>query len=292
MALMTTLIKSILNGSKSPAPTHGEMKSALGTTHDFITELLGTDSANPAAARAQLGAIDAAGFRNLIMNPGFTINQRGWLQQFPISVSVPWTTGDPWPYFADRWRAGSPSATYSAQAVDNVMMLTCPDVRQAYQHIPAENIVGGTYQLKWEGTARAQINGVEVAKGATFTLPANTVATVAFFSGTVLRPQLERGSCGAWEHRPLPVELAMCMAFYEKCTATHYFRMFANGTHSIRYMVRKRAVPTVTLSGKSPTDIALVTGDTARSGVNQFAITSATGNIASFQWTADAEIYL
>jgi hypothetical protein len=54
MALLPA--KNILDGSKLPATTTGEMKSALGTLRDFLFGLLGGDSTDTAGARAALGA--------------------------------------------------------------------------------------------------------------------------------------------------------------------------------------------------------------------------------------------
>lgn len=53
MALLPA--KNVLDGTKAPATTTGEMKLALGNLRDFIAGLLGTDSADKSAARAALG---------------------------------------------------------------------------------------------------------------------------------------------------------------------------------------------------------------------------------------------
>ena len=63
--------KTLLDGSKLPKTTTGEMKDALGSVHDFLEELLGTDSSDTEAARKKLGidlpeilaAIDASAKR-------------------------------------------------------------------------------------------------------------------------------------------------------------------------------------------------------------------------------------
>jgi hypothetical protein len=54
MALLPA--RNILDGSKAPATTTGEMKAALGTVRDYIFGLLGGDSTDKAGARAALGA--------------------------------------------------------------------------------------------------------------------------------------------------------------------------------------------------------------------------------------------
>ncbi len=52
--------KNILDGSRVPATTTGEMKNALGKLRDYLDELLGDDSGDKEAARLSLG-IDLAG---------------------------------------------------------------------------------------------------------------------------------------------------------------------------------------------------------------------------------------
>ncbi|EEO27891.2 tail fiber protein [Oxalobacter paraformigenes] len=51
--------KNLLDGSKLPKTTTGEMKDALGKLRDYLNELLGEDSADKEAARLALG-IDLA----------------------------------------------------------------------------------------------------------------------------------------------------------------------------------------------------------------------------------------
>lgn len=54
MALLPA--RNILDGTKSPATTTAEMKTALGSLRDFLADLLGADSSSASAARAALAA--------------------------------------------------------------------------------------------------------------------------------------------------------------------------------------------------------------------------------------------
>lgn len=47
--------KDLLDGSKTPKTSTREMKNALGELRDYLSGLLGTDSADKAAAREALG---------------------------------------------------------------------------------------------------------------------------------------------------------------------------------------------------------------------------------------------
>ncbi len=288
MALLSTVLKSILAGTKIPAPTHGEMKGALGTVADFATDMLGTDSANKSAARATLGVLESAGLRNLLINPCFRINQRGWNPAFPVSTTMG-SVGSP--YFADRWRCGSPSGTYTLTASGNVFQMTIPATRNMWQHVDGSNILGGTYQLKWEGTATAKVNGTDVANGAIVTLAAGVSAKIEFASGTLLRPQLERTACGTWETRPAALETYLCLAYFERASADQWIQTFSGGQITVRFMARKRAVPTVTVSAGSPQAVTLQ-ADTGKTNEMQLTVSIATGGNTGFTWAADAEIYL
>lgn len=287
MALLSTVLKSIVAGTKVPAPTHGEMKGALGTVADFATGMLGTDSADKAAARAALGVLDAGGLRNLLINPCFRINQRGWNSAFPVSTTMG-SAGSP--YFADRWRCGSPSGTYLLTAAGNVFQMTIPSQRNMWQHVDGANIIGGTYQLKWEGTATAKVNNIDVANGGTFTLTAGTNAKIEFISGTLLRPQLERLACGAWETRPTAMETYLCLAYFERASADQWIQVVSGGQVTVRFMARKRAVPTMTVGAGSPLAVTLQSASDKTNEL-QFTVSMATGGNTAFSWAADSEIY-
>jgi hypothetical protein len=290
MALLSTVLRSILTDEKTPAATEGEGKGALGTMFDFTTEMLGTDSADAAAARVILGLLDGAGMRNVLLNPGFTIVQRPWLSNFAISVTN--TDGQTYPYFADRWRAGSRSATYNLTPVGTGYQMTIPSNVSMWQHVPGENISSGTYQLKWEGTATAKINNTDVVNGGSVTLVGGVNAKVAFASGTLLRPQFELGSCRAWEPRPRALELAMCQAFFERAALAHHVYMTSNSKSAVRFATRKRTIPTVTASSGSPSAVTIISNDATHSGLTQFAFSVTTANASTaFTWDADGEIY-
>ena len=55
--------KAILDGSRVPKTTTGEMKNALGKLRDYLNELLGEDSTDKESARLALG-IDLAELTN------------------------------------------------------------------------------------------------------------------------------------------------------------------------------------------------------------------------------------
>ncbi len=275
MATITQAIKSILNGTKTPTATTSDLKSALGTLYDFVTDLLGTDSANKAAARAALGAIERAGMRNLLINADFRINQRAY-----ISGQITTSTNQ---YCLDRWRVSTlgQAATFVTDA--NGRMVTAP-AGGIEQIIEGGLIDGGTYAIDWEGTASCTVGGTARTKGATFTLTANTNVAVKFSGGTVTRARLCPNSAAAWETRPLELETALCLRYYERNTASYCYMGVTSGQHTIFFTVPKRITPSVSINNQ------LLTTSYVSADVDHFVVSSGSTNPHAFFWTADAEL--
>lgn len=76
--------RNIFDGTKSPAPTVADMKGALGTLRDFLSDLLGTDSGNKAASRAALGVAPASRTGGLVG----TNNATTPLTKYDLSADV------------------------------------------------------------------------------------------------------------------------------------------------------------------------------------------------------------
>jgi hypothetical protein len=178
--------------------------------------------------------------RNKIINGNFNINQRAY-------VSGTNTTGAN-QYTLDRWRVVTSGQNITFVADGNGFTVTAPagGIEQVIEGI---NIEGGTYVLNWTGTATAAVNGTARAKGESFTLTANTNATVKFSSGTVGLVQLEAGSVATpFEHRNISTETALCRRYYEialialdcNTSTASPFSCF-----TFNYRTQKRAAPTV-----------------------------------------------
>ena len=100
--------------------------------------------------------------------------------------------------------------------------------------------------LNWTGTATATVNGTARAKGESFTLPANTNATVRLIGGTASQVQLEPGSVATpFEHRSFGAEVALCQRYYEEVRVQ--WRPSITDTRTwYNYRQIKRAAPTAT----------------------------------------------
>lgn len=232
-----------------------------------------------------VSALGTAIGKNILINAAFRINQREY-------VSATNTTGAD-EYTLDRWRVVTlgQNITFSALGTDNT--ITCP-AGGLEQEVEALNVQGGTYVISWTGTATCTVNAVARTSGESFTLTANTSATVKFSSGTIKEVQLEKGSVATnFEYRPIGEELALCQRYYEigLVTSVSYA---SSGVYlqreNIQYAVTKRDVPSVsvTLSAGSATG-----GSADGADASGFRLGfSATG--PSQEWigsyTADAEL--
>lgn len=172
-----------------------------------------------------------AGFRNLLINSSFLVNQR-------IYTSGAATTA-PNQYTLDRWRVVVSGQNVSWTGDPPARTATCP-AGGLEQIVSSEIIVGGTYTLNWEGTATATVNGAAVAKGGQVVLSAGVNATVRFSNGTLSKPQLEPGAVATpWETRTPPIELLLCSPFCCIVAATMRFRS-ATATETSEYHINWR----------------------------------------------------
>lgn len=201
---------------------------------------------------------DRAGFRNLLRNSAFSINQR--------AVSGPIVLG-PGQYGHDGVKAGAGGATYTATAQGAGVMLTV-SAGSVILPVEAAMIDGGVYRLAHDGAAQARVwQGGGVAGSGAFQdadraagglalagLAAATQTNVEFAVGSILRPQLETGGVATqFERRPPAVEMALCqyyfLSYVQPGSATIQFSGYvgAAGQYAIIqfFYPRMRAAPTV-----------------------------------------------
>lgn len=177
-----------------------------------------TTKAGDAAAAAIAAAASAAiltyrGFVNRLRNADFRINQRA------VSGTVMLAAGA---YGHDGYKAGTDGCTYTFAQSGMVVTLNI-STGSLLQPIEAGLIEGGYYRLSHQGTAQARVwqgstppaGGYAAAPFTTANLTAVTRTNVEFSTGTVLLPQLERGTSEtAFERRPHWAELAFCQRYY------------------------------------------------------------------------------
>lgn len=206
----------------------------------------GTASTSAATARTSLGAAQSGantditslasvtsingggigGLQNLVKNPGFTINQRGYVSAAVLATGVPATGVG---YGHDCWRGGAGGGTYSFTQLEGNTQITIAANKTLIQAIEAKDVQHSSYVLTWTGTAlgRVGLNGAAPsgAYAASPIIMSGTVASGTQLSiefgngasaGTLGTVQLKPGAVAvttSMESRPYAVELALCQRY-------------------------------------------------------------------------------
>jgi hypothetical protein len=267
------------------------------------------------------------GYRNRIINGAFVINQRGLTSGFSMASGT---------YHFDRWRSGfsNTTLTYTLGSQSTTVTISTSGVLQ--QFVERANMPAGQYVLSWSGTATGRVynfGGTPPAYGASpqiVTLDGSANVVVEFTASgstkTLGTVQLEAGPVfSPFEYRLRGEELALCQRYFEKS----YSQGVAPGTNTddgaiytgagvagvamttgfvmgaLRFVVTKRAVPTIVVYDRPGNPNKVGIDDTASFAFNnqtaQIATTSDSGsrisrtsgnsgNLLVFHYVADAEL--
>jgi hypothetical protein len=234
------------------------------------------DDTTATQARATLGAIERAGFRNLIINGNPTINQR-------IYVSGAATVGAN-QYTLDRWRVVTSGQALSWSDSAGIRTITAP-AGGVEQVIEGASVFAGEYTLSWAGTATATVNGAAVANGGQVTLPGNTNATVRLSGGTAQLIQLEPGTLRTpFEMRPAGIELSLCQRYFSHVSVGLNFSGNASGAsaglyQTIHFPVPMRVAPTVSLSATGGVNVVVSVGNVGTSSATINGVSVVAGTV-------------
>jgi hypothetical protein len=164
------------------------------------------------------------GFRNLLINADFRINQRGYTSGTSLAVGA---------YGFDRWKiAGGLNTTLTFTSAPQGQMITISTANgQIRQIIERANVTPGTYILSWEGT----VSGRAYNEGGSSTGYASSPVRVVLdgtanvivefttqpsVTSTLWKPQLEQNNQPTpFEQRPIGVELQLCQRYYQVWTS-------------------------------------------------------------------------
>ncbi len=196
------------------------------------------------------GAALLPGFRNLLRNASFMINQRG------VAGTVTLAAGA---YGHDGVKAGAGGATYSFATVgiDTVLTITSGSL---ILPIEAGMMAGGAYVLSQAGSAQARVwQGTGDAGTGSYVgvpllavgLSANTQTNVEFSTGTLLLPQFEQGAVAtAFERRPSSIEAVLCLRYFQMLQGGVFVMSWGPGNAAGYGVISQmRAMPTVGLIG-------------------------------------------
>lgn len=175
-----------------------------------------------------------SGFRNLLINSDFRINQRAYVSAAALASGV---------YGHDRWKGGASGGNYTFTQLAHSTQITIASGKSIIQVVEDKNVVGGSYILSWEGAAQARY-GLNSAtpSGSYASSPilitgqtAGTVISVEFNTGTLGKVQLEQGTIAtSFENRPYGTELALCQRYYQR-VRTYLSGYNGNGANIMFY---------------------------------------------------------
>ena len=171
-----------------------------------------------------------AGFRNLIINPAFTINQRGGTRTPGAAV-----------YGFDRWRGASDGSN--------------PMLEQIIEDAPPGrytlSVVGGT-KIATERISAHYANTSSIAFGnigdrtLTFDFDGTTSYLAVFVPTDTVSVQVEKGEVATpHERRPSGTELALCQRYFQSLGV----RQSTLQAFSYTYQTAMRVTPTGTTTG-------------------------------------------
>lgn len=216
------------------AVTQGQLKTALTQLIAYLSDHLG-DTVIPSGP--------LSGFRNVIINGNFGINQRAYASGAAVGAGL---------YGHDRWKLAASGDTYTFSTTVNVTTVTIPAGKVLQQVIEGNNLQSGTYTLSWTGTAQGKIGaGSYGASGITGAATGGTNLTIEFGPGTVSKVQFEFGSTATpFEARPYGLELVLCKRYYRRMQMEQRFYAYGAGqtlTTTAHFDTPMRAVPTMVL---------------------------------------------
>jgi hypothetical protein len=239
-------------------------------------------------AQADISGLANMPGRNIVINGGFTINQRVYVSAATLAAAA---------YGHDRWKAGAAGGDYSFTQLASPTTITIAANKTIIQVVEDKMVYGGTYILSWTGTAQARyaINsstpaGSYAASPITITgQTAGTTMSVEFgngaSSGTLGQVQLELGSVPTpFELRPYEQELALCQR-YCLCVSSGnssvpFFISSSGGTWIalVRLPVTMRAGPTIVV-----TNLGTYKNSSGGPGSNQWQLNEP-GSGAAITW--------
>jgi hypothetical protein len=199
------------------------------------------------------------GFRNVLINGNFSINQRGYTSASNLASGS---------YGFDRWKSTFTNTTLTFTSAPQGQIVTINTGGSIRQVIERANIVPGTYILSWTGTAGGRVYNegastvpsYNTGNSLTFVLDGTANVNVEFAApgstATLGNAQLERNfQPTPFEQRPIGVELALCQRYYYQNQESGFNRLGVVPTTTTSrecpffLPVTMRAAPTVTISG-------------------------------------------
>lgn len=156
------------------------------------------------------------GFRNVLINGDFAINQRAYTSASNLASGS---------YGFDRWKSTFTNTTLTFTSAPQGQMVTINSGGSIEQVIEQANVTAGTYILSWEGTATGRVYNTGSTPPSFASSPVRVVLdgtanvevefTASGGTRTLWRTQLERNSQPTpFEQIPIGVETEMCQRYF------------------------------------------------------------------------------
>jgi len=214
--------------------------------------------------------------RNVIINGGFTINQRAYASSGTLAAGA---------YGHDRWKGGANGGDYSFTQLPSNTQVTIAANKSIIQVVENVNVVGGTYVLSWSGTAVARVGLNSSTPSGNFAASpiiitgqnAGTVLSVEFTganalggsslatnTGTLSTVQCEQGTISTpFEFRHYGREFDLCARYFQKLSVTTIGTFQTAVGQTLHVSIRlfpMRTTPTVTLTGGALNNCTITMG--------------------------------
>jgi hypothetical protein len=253
---MTFTNKTLNLTSNTLTGTKAQFNTAMSDA-DFAT-IAGTETltnktlTDPIVSSLNGGQL--AGFRNIIINGNFQINQRNYTSGANLASGS---------YGFDRWKSNFTNTTLTFTSAPQGQMLTINSGGGIEQVIERGNVPAGTYTLSWTGTATGRVYNTGATPPSyatspiTVTLDGTANVEVEFTASggtrTLQNAQLEKSSTATpFEHRFIGIETTLCHRYFQRFPDPAGFGVNNNGNATRVLMplyTRMRAIPTTVLSG-------------------------------------------
>ena len=214
------------------------------------------------------------GFRNLLINGDFRINQRGYASASNLALGA---------YGFDRWKSTLTNTSLTFTSAPQGQVVTISSGGSIEQVVERQNILPGPYILSWEGTATGRVYNSGATPPAFASSPilvtldglANVEVefTASGSAKTLWKPQLELNyQVTPFEQRPIGIEDILCKRYYQVWSNSSNTNFMSIGT--LLYSTpMSLSVPMRPLTNTSTTFIGVVYAQGTSYSLNSLTVT-------------------